>query len=120
MTIFDKALITIVVCDAVFALLALPLMLRKVPPNLVYGYRTRATLTDENVWYEANAHFGRGFLIASAITGIAAFALYRMRPAEHFLPLSLVVLTLPAAIATLATALYIRRLRAFTARDSTK
>ena len=39
--------------------LALPLMLRKVKPNLLYGLRCPATFADEWVWYEANARSGR-------------------------------------------------------------
>jgi len=39
-----KALITILICDAVFAIIAIPLMLRKVPRNVVYGFRIKATL----------------------------------------------------------------------------
>src|SRR5947207_2664988 len=63
MTVF----ITVMACDALFAVLAVPLLLRKVPPNVVYGYRTRATLTNDALWYEANAHFGRRFLIGSVV-----------------------------------------------------
>src|SRR6266513_2997010 len=59
------AFLTVMACDALFIVLAIPLMLRKVRPNVLYGYRTRATLTDEALWYDANAHFGRGFLIGS-------------------------------------------------------
>ena len=106
------ALITIIVCNIVFAVLAVPLMLRKVPPNMVYGYRTRATLSDETVWYEANAHFGRGLLVSSAISGIAALAIYASKPPEQFVPLAVVVLVVPPLIAAIATSRYIRRLRA--------
>jgi hypothetical protein len=39
------AFLTVMACDALFIVLAIPLMLRKVRPNVLYGYRTRATLT---------------------------------------------------------------------------
>jgi len=98
-------------CALLFAILAIPLMLRKVPRNIVYGYRTRKTLHDDAVWYEANAHFGRGLFIASVISVIAVFILSQ----PHFLSpqaslhVSVVVLVAPSAIAGLATAGYIRR-----------
>ena len=44
-----SALLVIIGCDVLFAILAVPLMLRKVPPNVIYGYRTRATLSDRAV-----------------------------------------------------------------------
>jgi|SRR6185295_12667824 len=42
--------------------LALPLYLRKMPPNAWYGLRVSATFADEGVWYEANAQAGRDLI----------------------------------------------------------
>ncbi len=106
------ALLLVLACDALFIVLAIPLMLRKVPPNVVYGYRTRATLRNASLWYEANAHFGRGFLIASVISGLGALVLWRVKPADEVVPLLVIALVIPALIAALATARYIRGLRA--------
>jgi hypothetical protein len=47
---------------ALFIGLAIPLLRRRVPPNRLYGVRTRATLSDPTVWYEANAQGGRDLL----------------------------------------------------------
>lgn len=116
MTPFEKGFLTVLCCDALFALVALPLALRKVPPNVVYGYRTRATLGDERIWYEANAHFGRGLLIAALAGAVVAGLLFLLEPfdARTFLPVSLVVLVLPTLVATIATARRVRTL----ARDA--
>jgi hypothetical protein len=112
MTVFDKGVLTLEGCAILFAILAIPLMLRKVPRNVLYGYRTRRTLRDDNVWYDANAHFGRGLFIASITSVIAVFVL----SSAHFLspqvllPVCVVALVAPSAIAGLATAAYIRRI----------
>ncbi len=57
------------------ALSGIPLMLRKVPPNRLYGFRVPATLKDEQVWYEANAHSGLLMLLCGlaslGVTGLA-------------------------------------------------
>jgi uncharacterized membrane protein len=105
------ALMTVVACDALFAIFAVPLMLRKVPPNVIYGYRTRATLTSESLWYEANAHFGRGFLIGSVMSGVAALALYTIHLSAQFVTIAVIALVIPPLIAALATARYIHHLR---------
>jgi len=105
-------LVTVILCDVIFVILAVPLMLRKVGPNVIYGYRTRATMSDKTLWYEANAHFGRGLFIGSAISGVAALVIWMMRPPETMVPLFVVILVVPALIATIATARHIRRLRA--------
>jgi len=73
---YFKTLITILACDLLFILIAIPLILRRVPPNPVYGFRTRTTLADENIWYATNAYFGRNFVISSIISGIAVYLLY--------------------------------------------
>jgi hypothetical protein len=111
MTVFDKGLITLEGCAILFAILAIPLMLRKVPRNILYGYRTRRTLRDDDAWYGANAHFGRGLFIASIVSVIVVFVLSRthLLSPQVFLPVAVVALVAPAAIAGLATAGYVRR-----------
>ncbi len=64
MTVVEKGFFTILGVSLVLILVAIPLALRKVAPNVVYGYRTRATLANEAVWYEANAYFGKRLIVA--------------------------------------------------------
>lgn len=112
MTVFDKGFFSFLGVSLVLILVAIPLALRKVRPNVVYGYRTRATLSNEDVWYEANAHFGRGLIIASLCGATASWALYVLAPLppDVFLPVSLVVLVVPTLVAALATARFVRTL----------
>ena len=42
--------------------LAIPLWLRRVPPNTLYGVRFRSTLADPQTWYEINARAGRNLV----------------------------------------------------------
>jgi uncharacterized membrane protein len=112
MSIFEKGLITILAVDVLFAVLSIPLILRKVPRNAVYGYRTRSTLSDDTVWYEANAHFGRGLLVACLVSAVAMLALYRAAPVspQVFMQASIASLVVPSIVAALATARFIRSL----------
>ena len=57
-------------------LLGLPLILRKVKPNPIYGFRVRRTLEDPRVWYEVNAFFGRQLLMVGLLEGLATLLLY--------------------------------------------
>lgn len=112
MSVFEKGLFTILGCAFLFALLGIPLMFRRIPRNVVYGFRTRSTLNDDRVWYEANAHFGRGLLIASLATALAIVVLYRvggLAPAT-FLKASVVALVAPLVVAILATSRFVRSL----------
>jgi hypothetical protein len=112
MSVFDKGIITILGCNLLFVLLAIPLILRRVPRNIVYGFRTRSTLNNDYVWYRANAYFGRGLLIASGITAIAALILYLGQGLSpgFFLKASFVALVGPPVVAAVATWRFIRSL----------
>ena len=109
-----NVILTLEGCALLFAVLAIPLWLRKVPRNIVYGYRTRKTLSDDAVWYDANANFGRNLFIASVISIVIVLILSRTHlfTPEVLIPVSLVSLVVPAAIAGIATAAYVRRLSA--------
>jgi hypothetical protein len=52
-------------------LISLPLVLRLVPLNRWYGFRTRKTLSNADVWYAANYKGGVGLIVASVIALVA-------------------------------------------------
>ena len=43
----------------ILVVLSIPLMLRWIPQNRLYGFRIAATLRDKSVWYDANARSGK-------------------------------------------------------------
>jgi uncharacterized membrane protein len=55
--------------------LSIPLILGKVPPNSLYGCRTRKTLSDPKIWYEANRISGKDFLISGGLVLAASIAM---------------------------------------------
>ena len=105
-----KSLVTILACDIIFAIIAIPLILRKVPRNIVYGFRTRLTLENDFVWYEANAYFGRVFLISSFVSALLIIFLYLSNfvSVQNFLKASIAILVVPPMIAVLMTLRYIK------------
>jgi uncharacterized membrane protein len=86
---------------------SVPLALRLIPPNSVYGFRTRFTRSDPRVWYDANAFVGRLMVLASIAS--AATLLWSPLPAEGWIPAAVVLV--PAALVTLAGFVYLRHLR---------
>jgi uncharacterized membrane protein len=112
MSVFDKGFVTLLACSGLLIVVAIPLVLRKVPRNVVYGFRTRATMANDKIWFEANAHFGRGLIVSSLCAVCVAGVLYAVQPfpPEIFLPVSLLVLAAPTLIAVLATVRFIRSL----------
>jgi uncharacterized membrane protein len=57
----------LLVSAVLLVLLAIPLWLRRVPPNRFYGVRTRATLSDEARWYDVNARSGFDLFLAGVV-----------------------------------------------------
>ena len=56
--------------------LSVPLILHKIPPNGLYGFRVRSTLNDPELWYKANAYAGWRFLVVGLGTSAGAIILY--------------------------------------------
>lgn len=50
-----------------FIIMGIPFILGRVKPNAYFGFRTPKTLSDPNVWYEANRFMGYALLAAGAV-----------------------------------------------------
>jgi hypothetical protein len=59
----------------VLILLSIPLALRWVPRNPLYGFRVGATLKHDAVWYDVNAHSARQFMVLGAVMVALGFVL---------------------------------------------
>jgi len=59
----------------ILILLALPLILRRVPPNPVYGFRIQWTRDDPDLWYSFNAHIGKRLAFVGACSLIGSIVL---------------------------------------------
>ena len=47
--------------------ISIPLLYEKIGPNQWYGFRTRKTLSDKEIWYKANKYMGKDFVILGSI-----------------------------------------------------
>jgi hypothetical protein len=95
-----------VVCGLIAAA-SIPLILRWVRPNPIYGFRTPLTLSSPKIWYPANVFAGWALLIAATLSAAGLL----LAP-EYFLSITWAPLALfltPLAIALVACFLYLRR-----------
>jgi uncharacterized membrane protein len=68
-------LMVLYVCSGMFlSAISIPLVLRKIGPNPVYGFRVKQTLEDPRVWYDVNAYAAKGLFCAGLIIVITALA----------------------------------------------
>ena len=90
---------------AAIALVSIPLVLKAVPPNPYYGFRTARTLADRDLWFRVNRFAGWAFLIAAGVGALllAAFPLADLAVLEF---------VGPVALALFASIVYLKRVSA--------
>lgn len=98
------------IADGVIAAVSVPLILKLVPPNRLYGFRTSQTLSDRTLWFRAN-HFAGWALLIAAIVSASVFLL-RPEWAAGASPYGLVVFMAPLLGAVGATLAHLRKINA--------
>jgi len=62
-----------------FIALGIPLKLNKIPPNRWYGFRTRKTLSDDDIWYAVNSATGEDMVRGGASLAACSFFVIVLR-----------------------------------------
>jgi len=63
----DRTRVRLVASCVMLVIISIPLILRLVPPNGMYGFRTGATRSTPVIWYSANAFMGWAVSIAAVV-----------------------------------------------------
>ena len=87
-TIFVILLYVLVGC--LLIILGLPLLLEKIKPNWLYGFRLPKTMSNKEIWYKSNKYVGRDLIIAGVIVIIGSIFLLIFR---SIFPLEIIVFT---------------------------
>jgi len=58
------------------AVLFVPLIMGKIPPNGLYGFRVKKTMEDPDIWYPVNRYGGKWLLAAGLVLALAAVGLF--------------------------------------------
>ena len=58
-----------------WVIISIPLILKLVPPNGIYGFRIPATQASRAIWYPANAFMGWALSVAAVASGTLLFTL---------------------------------------------
>lgn len=56
--------------------LSVPLMMGKIPPNGLYGFRVKKTMDNPEIWFPVNAYSGKWLLAAGLVLDLAAVGLF--------------------------------------------
>jgi uncharacterized membrane protein len=100
------AQVFLLMVSAVVFVLCIPLVLKLVPPNRLYGFRNRKTLSRPDIWYPANGFAGYALMLAAAVTALIISCVPQV--SELRAAAILVVLLICATAASFA---YVKRIR---------
>jgi uncharacterized membrane protein len=103
-----NATFSLLVPCVIIAIASVPLALEVVPPNPFYGFRTRKTLADRELWFRANRFAGFALFIAAATSAIIFLAEPEYGSGRSIVGLA--VFLAPLVIALGASFAYLRRL----------
>jgi uncharacterized membrane protein len=97
----------LVIC-ALIAVAAVPLILKLIPPNEIFGVRTERALSKSEIWYEVNRFGGWALVIAVGFTALLLmiWSGTMLKPAWR----QLLALVIPLGVAVGVTLWYERRL----------
>jgi uncharacterized membrane protein len=92
---------------------AIPMVIGVVPPNRLYGFRTRKTLSSPEIWYRANRVSG-WFMIAACIVAITfnliLWTLHPDWPVKRLLFWMANATALSIALSLIPSFIYLKRL----------
>ena len=89
------------------AVVSIPMILGKVPPNSIYGFRTKRTLSSPDIWYPANTFSGWALLLAAVFSLATLWFLPVAILAHPWIPLAAILV--PLCVSAIASFLYLRR-----------
>ena len=104
--------ITFLFMGLLFIGVSIPLLYKKIKPNNWYGFRTRKTFSNEEIWYKANKYMGKGFIILGCLMVLYNLVLLVL-PIDAFFfvcPGNLIISVAGAGIVVVRSLLYLRKL----------
>ncbi len=96
----------LIASSAAIVAISIPLIIKMVPPNGVYGFRTSVTRSSVDIWYAANAFMGWALLAGSAVSAATLISL----PPTTKRWLLLATFLVPLLLAVMASFMYLDRL----------
>lgn len=108
-----KPIISFIFPSLLFIGTSIPLIINKIPPNCLYGFRMKKTILNKEIWYKANQYGGRCILSSGLITLIGCIVLLLNKNILSFDIINIYGLGLflmPLMVSLAATLIYIKKL----------
>ena len=110
----DVLIISVVIAIGMLEIImGLPLVLEKIKPNRLYGFRLKATLSNEEIWYKSNKRVGRDFIIMGTLVVLCSLFVFGFRSEFSYIELVwiTIILTIAPVIVLIISAFsYLKKL----------
>ena len=113
MDIKFKPIISVILSSLLLIIISIPLINNKIPPNCLYGFRLRKTLSYKGIWYKANKYGGICLAASGLVTLVGCVVLLLNKDKLSFdiiNSLSLGLLIMPITVSLILTLIYIKEL----------
>lgn len=89
-----------------------PLMKGKIPPNYLLGFRTKKTLSNNEIWRKANKHTGKWWLVTGLVWLSGSLILLAVKDSlsVNIISFAVIILISPFFIGTISTNRYVKKL----------
>ena len=67
---------SLIIYAYIFFIISIPLIFKKIKPNYFYGFKTKKTLENKEIWYKANKFLGITLYITAIIILLSSMFLY--------------------------------------------
>jgi uncharacterized membrane protein len=64
-----------IVSGLILCIISIPMILKKIKPNGLYGFRVKKTLENPDIWYAANCYSGKWLLVTGLVIVAGAIGL---------------------------------------------
>ena len=91
-------------------LVSVPMVMRRVPPNGLYGFRTPKTLSNPQIWYQANRLAGVNLIVAAILTMAFCWAVAWASSAAKATMLAPLVLLVMVAVSVVVSLLQVKEM----------
>jgi uncharacterized membrane protein len=98
--------ITFLVTGLMEIIISIPLILEKIQPNYIYGFRVKKTLSNKEIWYKANKYIRSGIIVVIGSIGFFIVEMDTMIVAS----IGMLLLMVPLIITLFRAFMYLKKL----------
>ena len=103
--------ITFLVTGLMEIIISIPLILEKIQPNYIYGFRVKKTLSNKEIWYKANKYIGKDFLRSGIIVVIGSIGFFIVEMDTMIVAsIGMLLLMVPLVITLFRAFMYLKKL----------